>query len=320
MSRLQQILSAVLILQISVVLFVFLPQNTTTSTGEALLPELDTEKVATLEITDNENNSITLASDGDEWMLPDRGEYPVITENVTDVLDKLGAITKDKLVTQTAASHKRLQVDVDDFQRRIILTEDNGSILTVYIGSSAGSQTVHVRLDGEDEVYLARDLSAWNFSAEASSWIDATYLSVASNTVVSASLENDQGTFEFEKTDGQWTMAGLGEEEFNEPNFTALLNRISTLNMKTPLGKEEKEEYGLSDPQAVFTFTVETEDGEQETNTLTIGSDSEDGSSCFVYASNSEYYAAISKTTLEDFINRSQDDFIVQAATPTPEF
>lgn len=320
MSRLQQILAVVLILQIGVLVYVFLPRNTPASAEEALLENIDIEKISSVEISDNNQKEIVLAKNGDEWLLPNGGDYPVIAENVTETLDKLLAVKKDKLVTKTATSHERLQVSEENYQRRIkiTLTDDTSKIL--YIGSSPGSQTVHIRCDGEDEVYLARNLSAWNFNTEASSWIDAAYISIPGSDVIEASLENDHGIFQFNKKNDQWEMEGLGdEEEFNEANLTALVNRFSNMNMQSPLGKEEEMGYGLSNPKAVFSMKTKSEDGEEEKITFKIGNINDDENGYFVQASNSEYYAVVSKATLDDFINRTREDFIVQQPTATPE-
>ena len=67
----------------------------------------------------------------------------------------------------------------DKFVRKIELTKADGSTQTVYLGSPAGGQSVHVRLGGQNEVYLGNGLEhVGGRHADLLNWIDPVYLSV----------------------------------------------------------------------------------------------------------------------------------------------
>ena len=95
-----------------------------TVADEPLLTNLADEKVTSIQISDNENNSVTLEKVGGNWVLANSGNYPVLSENVTDLLESMRNIRTGRLVTNTKASHQRLEVEEDNFQRKIEVKND----------------------------------------------------------------------------------------------------------------------------------------------------------------------------------------------------
>ena len=45
---------------------------------------------------------------GTDWVLPDADDFPVLNQNVSDLLESIAEIRDNRLVTNTSASHKRL--------------------------------------------------------------------------------------------------------------------------------------------------------------------------------------------------------------------
>jgi hypothetical protein len=138
-------------------------------------------------------------------------------------------------------------------------------------------------------------------------------------------LENTNGTFVFEKADdGTWQAASfstsdagatpLGEDEtLNEAQVRSVLRRAASVTMRNPLGKEEKETYGLDDPSAVV--TLETGDGPV---TLRVGAKEPDDGSYVVKSSESDYYVEVASTSVSTLIETGRDAFI-QMPTPEPD-
>jgi hypothetical protein len=198
MNKIQRILLALLVVQITIVAWIYWPQSDSAALGTKLLDINSPADVLIFAIEDNEGNQITLNQRGGVWILPDADDYPADSLKITPVLEKITAIDTDRLITRTSGSHKRLQVADDDFQRRVYLELSSGDSLILYIGSSAGSGSTHVRLAGQSEVYQTNEVTSWEFGASASTWIDPAYLSVPTETVLAATIQNANGTFEFE--------------------------------------------------------------------------------------------------------------------------
>jgi hypothetical protein len=133
-------------------------------------------------------------------------------------------------------------------------------------------------------------------------------------------LENAAGQFDFEKDGDVWTMAGLVEgETFKETTLQTLLSRVSSVSMQRPLGQEAQAAYGLGEPSAVVTIQTRSEEGNEQTYTLTVGAQEPEDKSYVVISSESPYYVRVGEFAVKDLVELEQDDFIELPPTPTPE-
>ena len=320
MNRTNQILAAVLAVQIVLVAVAFWPRPASVAGGENLLAGLEAEQITRLTISDETGNQVKLAKEMGSWVLPEADNYPCVENKVPEFLNKIVALKTNRLVTQTPASHKRLKVAGDAFERRVELELADGTTHRLYLGTSPSYGAIHVRAEGQDEVYLA-SLSASDAGVNASNWVDTLYFSVAQDQVVALTVENANGRFEFEKDDaGTWTMKDLAADEtLNENNVKSLVSRVSSLQMLRPLGKTEKDEYGFQEPSAVVTVQTRDEAGTVETHTIRLGAKDDEDNSYVMVSSESPYYVRMSDYAVKDFVEKVRDDFLELPPTPTPE-
>jgi hypothetical protein len=321
MNRTNRILAAVLAVQIVLVAVVFWPKPASVAGGEPLLAGVEVDQIVRLTVTQADGDQIQLAKESEGWVLPEADDYPIRESKVPELLDEIVALKTDRLVTQTPASHKRLKVADDAFERRIQFELAGGTTRTLYLGTSPTYRVIHVRAAGRDEVYLASGLSASDVGTQATNWVDSSYFSVNQDQMVAITLENKNGRFEFEKDDaGTWTMKGLAADEtLNENNVTSLVNRASSIQLLRPLGKTEQDEYGLQEPSAVVTVQTSDEERGVQTYTLRVGAQSEEDNSYVVSSSESPYYVRVADYTVKNFVERVRDDFLELSPTPTPE-
>ena len=317
MKRRNQILAGLLGIQIILIVLVFLPRVLPAQNQSGpLLGNLQTSDIVKLTISDAAGKSVTLAKQGSDWTLPDVENYAANSDQVTQFVDKLIGIKTDVLATNTASSLKRLQVADDDFVRKIDLQSTDGTVHTLYLGTPSGGGANHVRLGGQDNVYVARGLNSFEAATAVNGWINPSYLSVPSSNVLSASIENAQGNFEFSNNAGTWSMKNLpADAQFNAGALSGLIGRLSALNMQSPLGKTAKPEYGLDKPTATVTVVV-SDVNASKTIILKIGAKDSDGNYP-VISSNSTWYVTVPAGTVEPFINAKLDTFLM-TATPTP--
>jgi len=309
MSRLNQILIVLLVVQLALVGFIFWPRPASEAQGGPLLADFNADEVVALTISDAEGNQLVLGKSGDAWVLPEAGDFPVDGEKVTPFLEKIAAVQADRLVTQTEGSHQRLQVAADDFNRRLELTLADGTTDQLFIGSSAGAAATHVRADGQPQVYLTGELAAWDANPEVTSWVDTLYFTVPQTATTGLILENANGTFEFEKQGDTWTMVGLAEgETLNQDAVSALLNQAGTIRLTDVLGTEERTDFGLADPLA--TVTLETTD---DTYTLRVGARDEATNSYAFSTSNSPYYVRVAGWAGDAFVDKTGADFLEES-------
>lgn len=316
MKRHHQILAAVLVVQVILSVVVFWPRPAATAAEEPLFPDLTADDVVALTVVNAAGDTVILEKVDGEWVLPEADNYPVLSERVTSLLEKIAGLTTGRLVTQTEASHRRLQVASDEYQRRVDLELANGTRHTLYLGSSPRFGVTHVRVAGQNETYLSDEIAAMDAGATASAWIDTAYVNVPQEEVVSVTLENEQGTFVFTRDEeGNWTLAGLeAEEALDQAAVSALVRQATRVTMVTPLGTEEAPEYGLDDPQAVV--TIETTGGAVD---LTVGGSGDEENTYVVHSSGADYYVLASETAVGSLVGSAREDFLTETPPPAPE-
>jgi hypothetical protein len=316
MNRLQQILAGALFVQILLIGVVFWPRQTGAGAGKPLFPDMKIEDIVALSITDPDDNHIELRKEGEGWVLPEADGFPADAGKITPVLEQISSLTTSRLVTRTPDSHKRLQVAADDFVRRIDFETRDGTQHTVYMGSSPQYGATHFRVEGQDETFLTADLSTWDTRAEAAAWIDTSYVDVDQADVQRMTLENAGGSFTFTRDqENNWTMAGLRSgETLDQTKVSNAVSRAASVIMERPLGKEEKAEYGMDQPNALV--ELETADS---TITLRVGAQDPEDESYVVISSESPYYVQVTSYSVQDLVDKTREGFLQLPPSPTPE-
>jgi hypothetical protein len=316
MKRHQQILIGVLAVQIILGVVVFWPQQAASSTGERLFPDLEAADIVALTIVDNVGEQVVLRKEGDAWVLPEAGNYPANESAVTPLLENIASVNSATLVARSESSQAQLQVTGDTFQRRLDFETSNGETYTIYLGSAPRYTATHFRVAGQVETYLSTDLTTWEFNTRLATWIDTAYTSLDQETLISAVLENANGTFTFVKVDDAWTLADLQEDETMASGVASTIVRnASNLSMTAPLGTTEEAYYGLDDPNAVV--TLETEGG--TTYVLTVGAMLAEDNNYVVKWSDSPFYVEVAQYSVSAMVENARDAFLDLPPTSTPE-
>jgi len=313
MKRLHIILAAVLAVQIALGVVVFWPRSGATSEAAPLFPDLTVENITSLVISDDTGNVLVLKNAAGSWVLPEADDYPALPDGISSLLEKVLALDTGRLVTRTEASQKQLRVAGDDFLRKIELETTDGQVYTLYLGTSPSYGASHFRLEGQDETYLTSDISPWEVSAVASSWVNTSYLSRSADTLTQVTLDNANGSFVFTKDDeGNWILAGLdADEELNTTAVNSFITQVTSISLQEPLGKEEQPSYGMDNPLAVVRLR-----GDDETVTLEVGAQDPDDGSYVVKSSDSPYYVRIASYSASKLVESTREGFLV---VPTPE-
>jgi hypothetical protein len=316
MKRTIQILSGLLVVQIVLAVVVLWPRSAATAGSEPLYGDMESNDIVALTITDDKGETIELKKVTGKWVLPQADDYPAKEDKVTPVTEALAALTTNRLVTRTEASHKRLQVSPDDFVRKITFQTAEGEDEVLYLGSSPSYGATHFREDGQDEVYLASDLSVWDLTAAITGWAVTSYPSATSADVTHMTVKNDQAELSFTKDEaGNWSLDDLAADEtVDAGKITAVLNRATAVNINRPLGTEELPAYGMDTPSAVVTL----EAGEK-TVTLTIGAQDPDDKTYVLKSSESPFYVRVSEFTVINMVEQGRDHYLQLPPTPTPE-
>jgi hypothetical protein len=318
MNRTQPILIGLLVAQLALAAALFWPRPAPAGAGGAPLLGVKAEEITSLTVRDNQEHSVKLAKSGAQWALPDAGDYPVDAAKIVPVLTALVEMKASRLVAQTPAAQKRLQVADDAFVRRIDVETPSGA-KTVYVGTSGGVDSSHVRLGGQNQVYLASGVAEWQLGAEPASWTDPAYFTVPPGDVVTMTLGNANGQWSFSKgPDGQWNLQGLASgETLNQGSVQGLLDAASYVPLARPLGKTEDPAFGLGRPGAVVTLVAKA-DGGEKTYTLAVGAQDPNDQTYVVKSSESPYYVRTAGAGLKELVEKKREGFLTAPGTPAP--
>ena len=311
MTKGNKILAALLVLQVVLLVVVFWPRSSDAAGGKLFLG-LEAVNVTAVTISDSDGRSIRLARTPFGCVLPEADDYPCEKNRLPDFLTRVEDITKTSLVAETKASHARLKVAEDEFERLIELDTAEGERHRLYLGTSPRTGSGHVRAAGQDRVYLAPSLSAAVSPVEASFWVDPSYVKVNPEQVTSFTQDNPQGMFRLEKNDEEgWVVAGAEDDRvLDQAKVTSLVGKLATLRLLRPLGKEELETYRLGAPVSKVAISTQAESGNGEETVLRIGAKFEDEAAFVVKSSKSPYYVLMAEVAVADFIEQGLESLL----------
>jgi len=214
MTRLNRWLLTLLALQIVALFVVWLmPSGTPAERPRKILEgKIDPAAASRIRVVGNDGKSAELAKREGGWVLVSGGDYPVQTTKVSELLGKLPGLLAGSVVTNKPSHHAALEVAASSFQREIQIDQAGKPTLHFYLGTSAGIKDVHLRLAGEDSVYLAKDLSAYDWGTLPADWVNTEFLKIDRDSIVGLNIQNKEGAVELSKgQDGKWSLTDLAE-------------------------------------------------------------------------------------------------------------
>jgi Domain of unknown function (DUF4340) len=199
---------------------------------------------------EDDSNSMVLAKQGEEWVLPEQDDFPADQQNVLRLLDKLAAMKKGWPVATTSGASRRFKVADDEFESKLTLFANNDTLGQLVIGNSPGFRKVHVRNVDDEEVFAVA-FNTWEASADLDDWIDKNILTFSAEDLLHVEMSN----FVLHREDDELRLVDLADqEEVNRQETQILTNSLSGLRVDSLLDEEDKPE-NLPD-EADFTFNV----------------------------------------------------------------
>lgn len=164
------------------------------------LLSLDADAVEQISI-ESDNESVVLEKSDGVWSI---GEIalPAEQSRVKQLLDTFSDLKPGWAVATSDSSHQQLEVADSKYQRRVMMSDGDGTVGDLYLGTSPGFKRSHVRKEGTDEVYSVA-VNTFDLPAKALDWLDKTLLQVAD--VKSVALQDKLLT---SPEEGQWVYQG----------------------------------------------------------------------------------------------------------------
>lgn len=222
MKPLQLGLAAVLVVQIGLSTILFSQTGSEVKQQDELLGGVDLAAVERIVLEDDQDRELVIEKQADSWILPAYHQLPAKKPALEQALDKLAAITLGWPVAETDSARQRFEVAEDDYQRKLSLHSAEGTLATIYLGSSPSYQQVHLRRDGEDAIY-AVGLNNYELSAQPERWFDQTLIQPEN-------ISRIEGDDFLLKLEGEQWLSENGDE-LDDSRVKALVNNLRQLTV-----------------------------------------------------------------------------------------
>ena len=204
-----------------------------------------------------------LVKKGDEdWDLDKPVVAKAAASNVKSMIDNLKRLEVKELIDSSKDSYAKYKLS-DDKALHTVFYKGKDVAFDAYFGED-GSRGQMTRLLGKDAVYAVKGYSSYLFNRDSKAWREKSIFKFEDKDVAKITLENENGTFTFEKNGDDWkaqhakpkTKAFKDIDRFDKSKVQSLVSAYKSLSA-TEFGDDKKpEDVGLSPPIATLTFDM----------------------------------------------------------------
>ena len=202
--------------------------------GQPLLVGL-TDALTDLSTTElrSRADTVTLIRTGDEWLVAERGGYPVNFESLVGLLDTLSEATIVEKKTARSVYHARLGVadPVEEDSQAIVVSlsaSDESSTWSLVVGESStgGSGGSYVRMENDPQVWLAS--KSIQIDEDPTSWINTTITNVDSDDVIQVEIVRVDGeSLIVRRDDGEENLVVDDVPDGRELRYATVANELA---------------------------------------------------------------------------------------------
>ena len=313
MTRKFKVLSVLAIMQLLLVAWMWWPDRSTRVTQRPVISFLPSS-VESVEITGEDSigapqKPIQLErSSSGNWLMKSMDDFPARADRVEELLSRLSDMRVRTPIATNAQNHTAFNVDEKRFGRKIQLTQGE-AVGTFYIGKGEGN-SVTIRVEGSNDVYVAHGLTLWKISSDPADYIERLYFDEKIEQIRQVRIQSakDQFTFNLDRP-GELYSPDLPEGlELDLINLDNRLNKLMRVVVRQPLGTTELPSMGM-DKGTHVEFLIERSDGTHETLGYTIGTPN--GPLLPIKRDDSPFYIAAGRTAFEPLLNTTIEHFII---------
>jgi hypothetical protein len=285
--------------------------------GGKLLAEVSVDRVASIEIRDQQGKTIELTRDGAGFAVASAGGYPCEGSKVEDLLGKLVHLRSEEIVARSAQSHGKLGVRIGAAEREITFKDGSGEeIGRLFLGRYvAGGQ--YARISGQDTVHRTSESLTYQCSTSPTQYVDPQLVTFDQEKVESVTwLEGDVVALAVTReipegsTEPVWravARTGEGAEETFDADggkVKRVLQSLSGLRFKEPVGTGGKAGFGL-DPAAT---TIRVGLPENESIELHVGNVVPDaGEDRYAQKVGNPFVVTLASYTIKNLLKEADD-------------
>ncbi|WP_031432551.1 DUF4340 domain-containing protein [Methylomarinum vadi] len=212
------------------------------------LVNFDGEKVDRITLEGPDDAKVLLEKKGGTWVLPDVADFPVNSDKVKQLFDRLEALRSGTPVATSYGAWERFKVGNEAFERRITLSDRDETVARLYLGSSPGMRLIHARDEACDAIHVVK-MAANDVPVKASAWEDKSVLTLSKTAITanglhierSSSATKDVKVTEDSTTAPTWQAKGVPEgKRLKTEAVDKLVGLLADLRFDRVLGQEGK--------------------------------------------------------------------------------
>ena len=257
---------------------------------ELSFPEIEQDNITEVMIRRPDDDAdIRLVRDGESWRVTEPVDAPAATSAVNTLLEKLSGLELAGRAASRAELHERLEV-AESNGIHVIAKNGGETLIDMWVGAFQSGNTM-VRIEGDDNVLMARGSIKFAFNKPVRDWRDRAILELTAADVNDLRFANENGTFHVHKASadegGEWAQVidepAEGEEpaepieEFTASRVTSLVTGIARLRAADFAGPEIDEGAAGLGEGAARAVIVSGAGEEQERVGITIGNEVDAG-------------------------------------------
>lgn len=238
---------------------------------------------------------VTLVKKGEDWRVQQPVEAEANQANVKSMLDNLKTLKVSEVIDPSKTDYAKYKVS-DDTGFHAQFFKDDKPVFDAYFGENGGRGQM-TRIAGKDGVYAVKGYSDYLYNRDVKAWREMSLFKFEEGDVETVNLDNEHGSFNFVKKDGNWTgkfkPAKGAPSEIKKLDGSKVLDMIRAYRTLAADNFAEKSksasDLGLDKPVATVVFTLK--DGAKRE--VKVGSTAE-GSSRWVQVSGKNEFFSIS--------------------------
>lgn len=122
-----------------------------------------------------ETTRVELAKRDGIWVMPANFDAPADGNKVEAVLKKLTDAKRGLPIATSAQALDRFKVGERDYERRVLLSNGDTALATVYLGAAPGGRKANAR-EGQDRAVYSVDVATFDLPTRSSDWFDHALL------------------------------------------------------------------------------------------------------------------------------------------------
>jgi hypothetical protein len=231
----------------------------------AALPEIklaadEADKITKIQIQNAGKGEVVLEKQGDAWKVTKPVNYPANQAHVKALIDNLKELRLKDSIDTGKTQYAAFDLE-DEKAVRVQLYKDTTKAFDLYFGKS-GTRGQMTRLTDKDGVYVTSGYSSYLYTREVKDWRDRDIVKFEDGNVISASINNENGTFSFSKNDDKWTGTFKGKPipNLEVEKVKDMLRSFKSLTADDFGDGKTPAETGLDKPSTV-TFSLKDDGG-----------------------------------------------------------